>query len=187
MESRNQGATTDRHDVFIPPLFRLPAELRIMIYEYTFADGTVHVQPKSTDTDLYLLRLRGDQKHQAIRSLLMACRIIREEATPVFNECVIFDFTTYHNSMAAVYELEPGICQSIKAIEIDPALAKTMAVGLQLGFRPTETYRQFLPSLQHVYIKHSPHFGLLVVSHDTAIRALRLYLGNMNLGVHFFE
>jgi hypothetical protein len=168
-------------------MLRLPAELRIIIYEYTFVNETVHVQPKSSDQYLYLLRLRGGQKHQPAISLLMTCNLIRREARPIFNDRVTFDLTPYYNCMAAVYELGPDVCQFIKAIQIEPRLAKRIATGLQLGFPPVEGYRHLLPSLQRVYIKHSPLFGLLVVSHDLAIRAVRLYFGNDDLEVRFVE
>jgi hypothetical protein len=74
-----------------------------MVYEYTFANATVHVQPKSSDRDLDLLRLRASQKHQSVLSLLLTCQTMRREATPVFNGSVIFESTPYYNRMAAVY------------------------------------------------------------------------------------
>jgi hypothetical protein len=157
-----------------------------MVYEYTFANASVHVQPQSSDPDLYLLRLRKAQKHQPVVSLLMTCHLIRNEASPIFNDHVMFDLTLYYNCIAAVYELGPDICQPIKAIQIDPKLAKRIAVGLQLGLPPAESYRHLLSSLQRVYIKDIPKlFGLLLVSQDLATRALRLYFGNRSLEVCF--
>jgi hypothetical protein len=157
-----------------------------MVYEYAFTNASVHVQPKSSDPDLYLLRLRKAQKHQPVISLLMACHPIRKEASPIFNDYVIFDLTLYYNCMAAVYELGPDICQPIKAIQIKSRLAKRIAVGLQLGLPPAESYRHLLSSLQRVHIQDNPRlFGLLLVSQDLATRALRLYFGNESLEVCF--
>jgi hypothetical protein len=159
-----------------------------MIYEYTFANATVHVQPNSNDQDIYLLRLRGAQKCQPVIALLVTCHLIRKEASPVFNEFVVFDLTPYYNCMAAVYELGPDVCQSVRAIQIEPRLAKRLAVGLQLGLSSGESSQHLLPSLQRVFIRHdSKLFGLLLVSHDLAIRAVRLYFGSESLQVHFVK
>jgi hypothetical protein len=53
-----------------------------MIYEYVFANESVHVQPKSSNQDLRLLRLQGRQKHQTVISLLTTCHLIRKEPAP---------------------------------------------------------------------------------------------------------
>ncbi|KAI0569475.1 hypothetical protein Alg130_11631, partial [Pyrenophora tritici-repentis] len=102
-QSGDQGLTINREDGYISPLLRLPAELRIMIYEYAFANEIVHVQPKSTDpiADLYTPRTPGAQKYQSVISLLMTCRTIRKEASSIFNGLVTFDLTHYYNCMAA--------------------------------------------------------------------------------------
>jgi hypothetical protein len=100
-----------------------------MIYEYVFANESVHVQPKSSNQDL---RLRGARTHQTVISLLMTCHLIRKEATSVFNDFVTYDLTPYYNCMAAVYELGPDVSSSMKAIQIEPGLAKRLAVQLQL-------------------------------------------------------
>ncbi|KAI1533183.1 hypothetical protein PtrSN002B_010408, partial [Pyrenophora tritici-repentis] len=118
-QSGDQGLTINREDGYISPLLRLPAELRIMIYEYAFANEIVHVQPKSTDpiADLYTPRTPGAQKYQSVISLLMTCRTIRKEASSIFNGLVTFDLTHYYNCMAAAYELGPDMCQTITSIK----------------------------------------------------------------------
>ena len=178
---------SDQSTPYTPPFLRLPAEIRVMIYEHAFINETIHVQPKSTDLlgSTYLLRRNGIPKHQQIISLLMTCRHIREEATPTFNELVTFDLTLYYNCMAAAYELGPGICQAIKAIKVEPRLAKRLAIGLQQGAPSSTNYRHLLPSLQQVHIEQTSIFGLLSMSPDLAVRALRLYFGNSNLEVIF--
>ena len=161
-----------------------------MIYEFTFANETVHVHPKSADPvgHSYLLQLHRPRKYQHVASLLIACRKTRKEAWSTFNSLVIFDLTPYYNCMAATYELGPDMCQTIKAIRVEPRLAKRLATGLQQGAAAPDTnYQHLLPSLQHVYIQDSPLFGVLVLSHDLAIRALRLYFGHDDLQVHFVE
>jgi hypothetical protein len=158
-----------------------------MIYEHTFTNKTIHVQPKSTDPlgGSCLLRRHGVPKYQQVISLLMTCRHIREEATPTFNELVTFDLTLYYNCMAAAYELGPDICQAIRAIKVEPRLAKRLALGLQQGAPPSTSYRYLLPSLQRVHIQQTSIFGLLMMSPDLAVRALRLYFGNSKLEVIF--
>lgn len=165
----------------------LPAEIRVMIYEYTFANQTVHIHPKAADPvgNLYLLRRHGPRKYQPVASLLMTCRLIRNEAAPTFNALVIFDLTPYYNCMAAAYELGPDMCQTIKAIRVEPRLAKTLFAGLKQGLTPNTHYQHLLPSLQHVYIQDGPLFGVLALSHGLAVRALRHYFGHEDLQVHF--
>ena len=157
-----------------------------MIYEYTFANATVHVQPRSSYQGLYLLQTRAAQQHQSVVALLMTCHLMRKEATSVFKNSVVFDLTPYYNCMAAVYELGPDICRSIEAIQIEPRMAKRLAAGLQQGCPSRGSYWELLPSLRKVFIKHdSELFGPLLVTHDLAIRALRVYFGHERLEVCF--
>jgi hypothetical protein len=158
-----------------------------MIYEHAFTNETIHVQPKSTDPlgGSHLYRRHGAPKHQQIISLLMTCRHIKDEATPTFNELVTFDLTLYYNCMAAAYELGPEICQGIRTIKVEPRLAKRLALGLQQGAPQSTNYRHLLPSLQRVLIQQTSIFGLLMMSPDLAVRALRLYFGHSSLEVIF--
>ncbi|KAK1908430.1 hypothetical protein P3342_009279 [Pyrenophora teres f. teres] len=183
----DHGLTINGDDESVSSLLRLPAELRVMIYEYTFANEIVHVQPKSTDpiADLYTPRIPGAQRYQSVISLLMTCRLIRKEASSIFNGLVTFDLTHYYNCMAAAYELGPDMCQTITSIKVEPRLAKRLAVGIQSGASPNTNYQHLLPSLHRVYIQDSPIFGFFLVSHDLAIRALRLYFGHDRLEVQF--
>lgn len=88
--------------------------------------------------------------------------------------------------MAAAYELGPDICRGIKSIRVDPRLAKRLAVGMQQGGVKETGYRDLLPALRHVHVSDSSVvFGVLAVSHDLAIRALRVYFGWEGLEVHF--
>jgi hypothetical protein len=162
----------------------------VIIYEYTFANQTVHVIPKAAADPVgntHLLRLPGPRKYQHVASLLLTCRKTRKEATPTFNALVIFDLTPYYNCMAAAYELGPDMCRGIKAIRVEPWLSKRLAAGLQQGVTPNTNYQHLLPSLRHVYVQHGPLFGVLALSHELAGRALRLYFGHDNLQVHFTE
>lgn len=88
--------------------------------------------------------------------------------------------------MAAAYELGPDICRGIKSIRVDPRLAKRLAVGMQQGGVKGTGYRDLLPALRHVYVSDSSVvFGVLAVSHDLAVRALRVYFGYEGLEVRF--
>ncbi|CAI9636454.1 unnamed protein product [Alternaria burnsii] len=48
-QSHHHISTDEQDDSHTPPFFRLPAELRLMIYQHVFANEIIHVQPKSTD------------------------------------------------------------------------------------------------------------------------------------------
>ncbi|EMD97791.1 hypothetical protein COCHEDRAFT_31143 [Bipolaris maydis C5] len=161
-------------------LLSLPAELRLLIYEHTFTHQTIHVHPKSYSS-LGLnspLHPYGARKYQSVIALLLACKTTRKEATPTFNALVTFDLTPYYNCMAAAYELGPDICRSIRSICVDPRLAKRLAVGMQQGGVKETGYRDLLPALRYVYVSDSSVvFGVLAVSHDLAVRALRVYFG----------
>jgi hypothetical protein len=117
-----------------------------MIYEYAFANESVHVQPKFRDEDLRLLRLQGRQKHQPVISLLMTCHLIQKEATLVFNDFVTYDLTPYHKCMVAVYELGLDVSSLIKAIQIKPHLPENLARQLHLANPASESHRHLLPS-----------------------------------------
>jgi hypothetical protein len=155
-----------------------------MIYEYAFANEYVHVQPKSSDQDL---RLRGARRHQTVISLLMTCHLIRKEATSVFNDFVTYDLTPYYNCMAAVYELGPGVSSFNESNTNRTGSRKEASCATHLGTPADGSYRHLLPSLQRVSMKHSPVFGLLVVSHDVAVRVVRLYFGSEDLDVRFVD
>lgn len=158
-----------------------------MIYQHVFANEIIHVQPKSTDPlgGSYLPKYHGVPRYQQVVSLLMTCRHIRGEATPSLNDLVVFDLTLYYNCMAAAYELGPEICREIRAIKVEPRLAKRLAIGLQQGAPPNTNYRHLLPSLQRVHIQQTSIFGLLMMSPDMAVRGLRLYFGYGDLEVIF--
>jgi hypothetical protein len=89
--------------------------------------------------------------------------------------------------MVAVYELGLDVSLFIKAIQIKPRLPENLARQIHLANPASESHRHLLPSLQRVFMKHTPLFGLLVMSHGTAVRAVRLYLGNEDLEVHFLR
>lgn len=89
--------------------------------------------------------------------------------------------------MGAAYELGPDMCKTIKAIRVAPMLARRLTLSLQQGITPNTNYRDLLPSLQHVYVPNSVLFGVFTLSHEVAIRALRLYFGHQDLQVHFFD
>ncbi|XP_014557013.1 hypothetical protein COCVIDRAFT_37539 [Bipolaris victoriae FI3] len=171
-----------------PSLLSLPAELRLIIYEHTFTHQTIHVRPKSYSSlgTEPPLQSHSAQKYRSVISLLLTCKTTRKEATPTFNALVTFDLTAYYDCMAAVYELGPDICRGIKSIRVDSRLAKRLAAGTQQGRVKETGYRDLLPALRHVYVSDNiVVFGVLAISHDLAIRALRVYFGWEGLEVHF--
>ncbi|EUC50080.1 hypothetical protein COCMIDRAFT_82978, partial [Bipolaris oryzae ATCC 44560] len=169
-------------------LLSLPTELRLLIYEHTFTHQIIHVHPKAFSClgTQSPLRPHGTRTYQSVISLLVTCKTTRKEATSIFNALVTFDLTPYYNCMAAAYELGPDICRGIRSIEVDPRLAKRLAVGMQQGGMKETGYRDLLPALRHVYVRDSSVvFGVLAVSHNLAVRALRVYFGWEGLEVHF--
>ncbi|KAF1942362.1 hypothetical protein EJ02DRAFT_176647 [Clathrospora elynae] len=177
------GGTTNKDTDCGSPFLRLPAELRNMIYEHTFNNETILVRQKDDDEEPH--HPARTRTYQPIIALLFTCRQTRKESSAIFDDRVIFDLTSCYNFTMAEFDLGSDKCRVIKSIQINSRDAKRLVLRLQSEGPPRVSYHHSFPSLQCVFIRHSPIFGLLSVSHELVVRAMGIFFGNEKLGVRF--